>query len=173
MEAFNRLHAAAVGTQTTCSNRGGCSSTQYLVLADGSEIWHPEDLAPVVAPQSEAGASMRRLLQLQERAWFWRKVMLVPMGVGIAFAVAAIATESAPLGWSALGLIGGGFVVGGAGVIVSNFRIRKATYQLFEQYDGGLAAQLNICARGMAVVPCDAPDTPTPPDPVLRSLPQR
>lgn len=87
MQAFYRLHASAVGEQTTCSNRGGCSSTQYLVLADGTEIWHPEDLAPVVAPQSEAGASMNRLLQLQERARFWRKVMLIPMGVGIAFAV--------------------------------------------------------------------------------------
>lgn len=173
LDAFNRLRPTSVDSVTTCSRRRGCNTRQYLVLADGREIWHPEDLEPVVAPQSAAGVAARRVRQLQRQGKTWGAALGVTMAVGIGLGAAAISRESETLAYAALGTIGAAFLIGGTATLITKFQLSSATAKLFDQYDVGLAAQLNICSRGLAVVPCDAPEMPVPQDPVLRSLPQR
>ena len=173
LAAFHQLRPTGMGAVTTCSSRGGCNTKSYLVLADGREIWHPEDLEPVVAPQSRAGVAVRRIRQLYRRGKAWGVVLGVVSAVGIGLGAAAISRESEPLFYASLGTLGAGFAVAGTAILITNFQLSNATAELFDQYDVGLAAQLNICARGLAVVPCDAPDMPVAQDPVLRSLPQR
>lgn len=173
MDAFGRLHAGGRGVLTTCSNRGGCSSEQYLVLADGREIWHPEDLAPVVDPQSPAGDASRRVARAQEGKRFWRNVLLLSLAAGAALSIGAVELHSEPMGYAAVTVLLGGIAVGFGGTLVHAFRLHYATNDLFDHYDEGLAQKLALCANGLALVPCEAPDSPPPPDPVLRSLPQR
>lgn len=172
LAAFHRLRPHGIGTVTTCSNRG-CSSKQYLVLADGREIWHPEDLEPAVAPQSAAGVAARRIRKLHRRGRTWAALFGVGFAAGVAIGIAGLARESDTLLYAALGTLGATFAVAGTPLLITHLHLAHTTSELFEHYDVGLAARLNICARGLALVPCDALDMPVPQDPVLRSLPQR
>jgi hypothetical protein len=154
MEAFTRLRP---DKRMLLSCSGRCTSSQYLVLGDGKEIKHPEDLAPVIAPQTPAGESMRRILTLHARRRFWAKVLLIGLASGGAIAIAAATLDSRPLGIAAAGLIGGALVIGIGGMAVQGMKETLEMSTLFDSYEAGLAARLNLCARGTIVIPCESP----------------
>lgn len=173
MQAFEQLRTSGRGSVTTCSSHGGCTSSEYLVLGDGREIWHPEDLEPVVSPRSDAHEAAERLRDIQANRRIWRDVFLVGLIGGIAAVVAGVKIDSRPVILTGELMVAGGLVLGGGGMLVDGFRAAGPKNVILDHYDEGLLQQLNLCVNGTFVFPCEAPGTPPPPDPVLRSLPQR
>jgi hypothetical protein len=173
LQAFNRLRSDAVGVMTACSNRSGCRSTPYLVLVDGREVWHAEDLLPVVAPDSEAARDHRDYKRAKAHQLFWTLGLFAGAAAGIAMIHYGWADEPTNLMWTGVGVTAASVLIGGGGAYITGLHAIGAEIRMFQHYDDGLAAQLNICTSGIAIVPCDAPNMPVAPDPVLRSLPQR
>lgn len=173
LQAFYRLRASAVGTVTTCRG-SSCSSNQYLVLADGREIWHADDLLPLVPPDSQAARDHREYKRVKANQRLWVYGMFVGIAAGIAMIHYGFEDdEPTDLMWTGVGVTAASVLIGGGGAYITGLQGVGAKLRMFEHYDDGLAAQLNICASGMAIVPCDAPNMPVAPDPILRSLPQR
>jgi hypothetical protein len=177
LQAFNRLRTRAVGELTTCSYRGAmpdhCWSSQYLVLADGREIWHHEDLLAVVTPDSQAARDHRDYTRVKANQLLWTLGLFAGAAAGIAMIHYGWADEPTDLMWTGVGVTAASVLIGGGGAYITGLQARSAKLRMFAHYDEGLAAQLNICTSGIAIVPCDAPNMPVAPDPVLRSLPQR
>jgi hypothetical protein len=173
LQAFYRLRTKGVGTVTTCRGTS-CSSNQYLVLADGHEIWHADDLLPLVPADSQAARDHRDYNRKTANQRLWLYGTLIGIAAGIAMIHYGWEDEGpTDLLWAGVGVTAAGALIGGGGAYITGLQAQSAKRRMFEHYDEGLAAQLNICASGMAIVPCDAPNMPVAPDPILQSLPQR
>jgi len=172
MQAYAALRAAGRGEVVSC-DKHGCTKTEYLVLGDGREIWHLEDTVPVLSPKTDAGEEARRLVDIRANRRVWRDVLLVGLLGGIATIVVGAKVDSTPVIYAGEVMVAGGLVIGGLGMLVDHFRAAGPRNFVLDHYDEGLTKQLNLCVQDTFVYPCDAPNAPQPPDPILRSLPQR
>lgn len=165
VQAFEQLHATSEKTTwtTSCRGGGGCSTTveKTLYLANGTRVYHEEDLLPVLPPNSESAREVRAAQRARSRQLAWG---LGGAGVFVAsFIVFAKTDPESP------GLVLG---VGFGAALVGAFMAYKYHYEAAdhvgranETYNAGLAETLRVCTQGYAIVACESstPGAPTPP----------
>lgn len=149
-----------------CS-RGGCDRTEYRVIAfgDGRIVRDPDDLAPLVAPESETVAHTRRAERFASRANWWFAATAVAVVSGFVLSVAGNSNHNGTELDTGVGLLLGGTLIGGAMVRAEARNARNAASEAFGAYPTDLAARLHVCSSGLAVVPCEAPPPPAAPAP--------
>lgn len=179
--AFQQLRegAKAEETITTCFSNGGCAShtRPVLVLANGEEIREAEDVEPVVDPGSTAGIAVQKIHHRKRIKHVIQAATVLAVIVGGYTLVKGFERHDRDLD-TAGAIIG---VIGGLGglfaIVIANDSIAEAQRTVFAHYDEGLAARLQLCVNGLALVPCENRDSPgiplARPDPALRALPVR
>lgn len=120
------------------------------------EVVSPEDLEPLVGPDSETMQHARRSIVARDKAELWSRASMVALLAGFVGGIALSATDSG-LGWYSFA---GGAVTSG---ILYTFQRRAAREELtwrkraFSTYTRDLGTLLDVCAQGTKVVPCEAP----------------
>lgn len=178
VQMFRELRATSELTTTTTECRRGCSTTveKTLYLANGMEVYYPDDVLPAVAPDSIAARAVHNVQEHRRRSAIYG-------GVALASAVVLFAAWLSSYGASyeralkgepsfstpeTFGLLigGGGVLVGGIGAVHHYHQVVRYWGETNENYNDGLAQRLKVCIRGIAVVPCESatmpPSVPTP-----------
>ncbi|HEY5947957.1 MAG TPA: hypothetical protein VIV40_20815 [Kofleriaceae bacterium] len=161
VQAFNQLHAVSEKTTTTtsCGGGGGCSTTveKELNLANGTRVYYPDDLLPVVHPESESAREVHAARRAVSRQRTWA---LAALGFAIGGVVIFTQTDNGKAA----------FLIGGGGILVSAFFAWRNYFESIdhisranETYNAGLAQRLDVCVSGFYVVPCETTTGPTPP----------
>jgi len=135
------------------------------VLGDGTKVELPEDLLPVVAPDSDTARAARASADAGHRANTW-----VYIGLGaVAAGVTAILVQD--FGGTNLGISDDVLWTGTGLATVIPFLVAKherseemgLRMQAFTTYTRDLGTRLDVCAHGLEVVACDAPLPPPGP----------
>jgi hypothetical protein len=139
--------------KTVTSAKGRYTDVVSLELNDGTKVRLPEDLLPLVPPDSPAAQSMR-----DARSYRHKNQLLALGGYGgliggLILAAVGGGMGSKPVAYGGLGIAIGGviclpFVNGQAN------KANASTAQAYEQYDDGLRRKLDLCEEGERVVPC-------------------
>jgi hypothetical protein len=144
-----------------------------LVLADGTKVELPEDLLPVVAPESDTARAARASAATGHRANTW-------MYIGFGALAASLATIGAvELGGADIGVSDDWLFVGAAVATgIPFFAARHERHeemqlrvQAFSTYTRDLGLRLDVCAHGLEVIACETPVTPNAPGMVPPSVP--
>ena len=164
---------------TTCS-RDGCftSKNKVVQFADQRVVRDPEDLAPLVAPDSRTMREAHRATRAATTGhhWWLGGVALIVGGV----VVGAHGNQAADDTERNIGI--GVMVVGAATAIIASavtrHTVRDARETAFAWYPHDLAEKLQLCLNGVTVMPCEAivpgaPPPPPPRDPNLDQLRQK
>lgn len=178
---YYRIGGEGMETTTSCSNRG-CTSTsrRLLVLGDGTEVRHAEDLIPLLPENTIAGLAARNVARHEQRGRMWRRIALVSVLGGLAVAVVAerLDHHDFAVGSTAVGL--GVGLIGLGGSMVNYMDAKSETDEVFDNYNQALAQRLAVCVAGYQLVPCEGyaagagPPSQTPPiDPAVGSLRQK
>ena len=167
VQMFNELHATGEDTTTTsfCGARGGCSTTteKTLHLANGTQVYHPEDLLPIVGPDSITARAVSDVYKHKRRARVYTGIGFASV-VGL-IAVGRIAVENHETSFSTpekLGLVAivAGLLVGGFGTWYHDHQATESWGEANENYNAGLAQRLDVCTSGFAVVACESAPPP-------------
>lgn len=125
VQMFTELRATKELTTTTCTR--GCSTTveKTLYLANGMEVYYPEDVLPVVASDSITARAVHNVQEQRRKSYVYGGIALVSAAVLIVTSLSVYSsfeerflsdqpTFSTP---ERLGLLvgGGGLLVGGIG----------------------------------------------------------
>lgn len=177
LQAFERYRPAA--TSNTVVIQSGTAvqqTTDFLVLADGTRIYHAEDLAGAVFPDSATARAAERSHQRYSRARMLSTIgwAAVAVGFGITL-VPALTADHDEIGSSTKGLTIGigvaavGIVVGLVGG-ASGRHAHDEKLSAFTTYEADLRTRLDLCVNQTEVVDCQAareqgvavPATPAP-----------
>lgn len=159
----------------------GTLVNQTLVLGDKQpgveevEVVSPEDLEPLVGPDSETMQHARRSIVERGKARRWYYVAGAALVGGFVLAV-ALSDDEPTFGpsksWIGVGVALGGLLIG---YPISRHHTRQELIwrkRAFGTYTRDLGTRLNVCAQGTRVVPCEGP-TPTAPAPETTLPPGR
>jgi hypothetical protein len=170
VQMFQELYATRESTKTTttCGGGGGCSTSveKTLYLANGTQIYHPEDLLPVVEPGSITARAVRHVHVQRRKALAYKGIALVSV-VGF-FAIGFPKFEAGETSFSTpekVGLLAiiGGLLVGGFSAGYHDRQAAESWGEANESYNASLAQRLGGCTSGFAVVPCESATPATPP----------
>jgi hypothetical protein len=164
VDAYNQLkglsyHETTVTTYGTFGGGSTSHSTDYMQLANGTRVYYPEDVLPVVAEDSPPAKAAEASQSKRETAHYLTLGAVAAVAAGIVLAVLPIATakdgnvEGTPI------LIGLGVgLFGGAGLgIAAHFVGNSAQDEAattYETYDTGLLQKLNLCAKDNGLADC-------------------
>ena len=133
----------------------------FLVLGDGTRVYFPEDLAPVVPEGSPTARAAEGHRGAWSRAKHWLKVGAVGMVGAVVVPTVALATmrdgdmrTEVMVGGAATGLVIGVWGFGAAAVNLVESNGERAS--AFLTYDDALRAQLRLCIAGLEVYDCAA-----------------
>jgi hypothetical protein len=131
----------------------------FLVLGDGTRVYFPEDLEPVVPPDSPTARAGRAHESAWSRAKHWMKIGAVGFAAAIVVPVVALATmhdddtrTEVMVGGAAGGMIVGWVGFGGAIVNLVDANGERAS--AFLTYDDSLRSELHLCIAGLEVYDC-------------------
>jgi hypothetical protein len=138
-----------------------------LVLADGTTIYHAEDLATLVPADSATAEAIERVVVHERKQRVWTNLAIAFGGVssgaltlGLVVFRQGEAEETQNLG---LGIAAGSIILGTVGVAVfipvantNGQKAQKAREDAFVNYDQALRESLGICLDGDRLVDCDA-----------------
>jgi hypothetical protein len=160
---FNAKEPAKLATTEISQDRGQTweEASTSLFLADGTEVVSPEDLAPLVAPNSPTMRAARRSVAARKKHHILYAFTIAAMIGGLALTGAF--QDEAPLGtpgyvgW--LAFLVPPFIgyVGLHHYARAELAERRAA---FRYYARDLGDRLNLCARGLQLVACEAPPAP-------------
>lgn len=135
-------------------------TADFLVLANGSRIYFPEDLLAVVAADSPTARAARRSVSARHKKWWW-------YGGGVAATIGGLSLmaydegqrpdgtyEYGPAGsaGAALALVG---VLGGLfGFFYYNKQTNDEKVTAFTTYDRSLRRALDLCVDELRLVDC-------------------
>lgn len=183
IQAFEYYRMGGEGTEmtTSCSNRGCTTrSRRVLILRDGTEVRHAEDLIPLLPVNTIAGYSARNLALHESRGRMWRRIALASVLGGLVVAVIAerMDRHDVAVGATAVGI--GVGVIGLVGSMKNYLEAKSETDSVFDNYNQGLAQRLGVCVAGYQLVPCEGyaagaqpPSQTLPIDPAVGSLRQK
>ena len=138
----------------TVSNlKSGYTDVAFLELNDGTKVKLPEDLLPLVPPDSPAAQSMRDARSQRHTNHLLALGGTVGLLAGIITALAGAGMGSKPVAYGGLGVAIGGVIC----IPLTNREANKmnaSTARAYEQYDDGLRRRLGMCEEGGRVVPC-------------------
>jgi hypothetical protein len=171
VQMFNELHATGERTLTTtsCGGGGGCSTNvqKTLYLANGTQVHHPEDLLPVVGPESVTARAVGDVHKARRKALGYAGISLASAVGFITIALISISGDDLEPGFGFSGPAKLGMLATGAGVVVGSigawYQKRRAAEHwgvANESYNVGLGERLAVCTSGFAVVPCESGDIP-------------
>ena len=151
-------------------------SNQTLFLGDNQpgseriEVVSPEDLEPLVGPDSETMQHARRSITARDKARRWSTVSIAVLLAGFVAGVALERGEDRSLPW--------GWITFGATAVTASITYAVARRAMREEltwrrrafttYTRDLGLRLDVCAHGMQVVPCEAAEKPPPGRTALR-----
>jgi hypothetical protein len=143
----------------------------FLVLGDGTRVYHAEDLAPVVAPDSRTARAAARAARASERLESNRSSMdtfllaaAIATAASLAVGAGGVALDNdamaiGGLGGSGVGILAmliGPVVIGrGNRELVS--RVGAGRRAAFSAYNQDLRKHLELCAVGTVVKACAPP----------------
>jgi len=172
VQMFNELHATWEKT-TNCGGGEGCKT---LYLANGVRVHHPEDLLPVVEPDSITSRAIRDVHKARRKALGYSGVALASLAGLITivsfwfergFGQTYPGLDEMPFRFSSSEKVG--LLVTGAGMLVGMFgswhynrQAGESWGKANENYNAGLAQRLAVCISGFAVVPCESSPTAAP-----------
>jgi hypothetical protein len=171
VQAFTALHATGEDTEitSTCRGGGGCSTNieKTLHLANGTDVYHADDLLPVVSDDSPTAQSVRAMHNSRSKQ---TRYGLYALGSFVAFVVIAFQGFSAsdgggmPLPYK-LGMVGTGVgaLVFAYGSYHYHWEAADHWGQANRNFNQSLAQRLNVCVVGLGVVPCEQGDATRPP----------
>ncbi len=179
VQAFQQYRQGGSGVEwtTRCSANGACTTTSrdVLLLRDGTEIRHADDLLPILAPGSRAASAAQEVADAHGRQRRWKRIGWTLFLGGVGLIVAGAVTDTPELTGAGLLLGISSPFVAVTGMWVAGWGIGESTKAAFAGYDQSVAERFNVCVNGLAVVPCErntpgSPPPPVEPDPALRSL---
>ena len=135
-----------------------------MKLANGTRIELPEDLLPVVAPQSDTARTARASLDAGRRANTWLYISFGVLAASIA-TVASVESGSVNVNVSDEVLFAGAALATAIPFLVTrHLRAEELDLRLqtFSTYTRDLGLRLDVCAHGLEVVACEAPVAPAP-----------
>lgn len=176
---YNALHGDSErSTITTTCNRGGCSSNEQrsIILANGTEVYHPEDLLPLLPANSVAVRHIEAADQAANRKYWssFGAVASVAIGAPVMFSGFSMDpsvpndTTRTEIGTAIL--LGGGLLFTGLWYYFHHVELSETTGAHYT-YNAGLAETLNVCVSGMQVIPCEFAAPGSPPPGLGRPLP--
>jgi hypothetical protein len=180
VQTFHQLRTEATGVEWTTTCNRGCTTTSasLIRLSTGDVVRYAEDLVPVLPADSPAAAAARDVGTARRKAKRMGRIGLLMFAGGFITSMVGFSKENDPVMY--LGLAGalGGFGLFIAGSVMYNGEIKDKTKLVFDSYDQNLAARLNVCVNGLAIVPCEqsvpgAVPAHAEPDPALRELRQK
>jgi hypothetical protein len=172
IDAFRRLRPIGehqtIAVTTSANGAVSVSSSTSLILGDGTEVTHADDLLPVLPAESVAAHAARASGDARQHKWAW---MLIGDAVGIVGLGLLMSgmnqTDPNPQFTTqdqvALAMGIGGPLVGTIGYFVYNHDEHSRRAAAFATYQEGLTAQLNLCVSGLNMVPCETVAAPTAP----------
>jgi hypothetical protein len=162
--AYNALAAESEKTTWTTSCHSACSTTirKELRLANGTTVHYPEDVLPVVPPNSVTAREVQQALTAKRRSRYAR-VFAGASFVGLGavgwhwFSHVEERESSDPTMGEALGLGAAalGAIVSGIFVYYYDGKYADHFGEANHAYNHDLAEQLNVCVSGYALVPCE------------------
>ena len=175
VQMFYQLYATRENTvtTTTCQSGGGCSTNvdKTLYLANGTQVYDPEDLVPVVSPDSATARAVHNVHEERRKVRTYGMLAMACMAGSFFFLF-----KGDDLGSSALVKVGLPVTFGGAliSAVLGRHHFRAATAywsEANESYNAGLAQRLRVCTNGLAIAPCEsappsAPSLTPPPFPL-------
>lgn len=179
--AYQRLRATGYQqTQVVTVGQYGVTgvtrTTDFLQLQSGERVYYPEDILPVVGPDSPAGLAAAASVSARDTGAIFNGIAITLTSVGLGVLLASLAfigedststgSGGAP-GSDGLGtaltliLVGGGIAIAGSimlipAMIYASNATDEAT-SAYETYNTSLAGNLGLCERGDQVVDCNAP----------------
>jgi hypothetical protein len=164
VDAYNQLRGLSYHeTTTTTYGSLGASSTShsadYMQLANGTRVYFPEDVLPVVAEDSAPARSAVASESKRGTAHLLTLGAVLSVAAGVALALIPIATskEGDVNGTPVLVGLGLG-ILGGAGFgIAAHFVSESAQDEAattYETYDIGLRSRLGLCGGDGSPVDC-------------------
>jgi hypothetical protein len=163
---FHALERTGMDTLEVSRNHGPYElAGAQVVLANGTRVELPEDLLPVVPEDSETARAARASADVGHRANTW---MYIGVGALAASIVTLVAVESGSVNLDVSDeyLFPGAALVAGIPFYVSHVERTEEMQlrvQAFSTYTRDLGLRLDVCAHGLEVVPCEAPQPLQPP----------
>jgi hypothetical protein len=186
LDAYEKYRPAAEASLVAVSSGTVVAkTTDFLVLGNGRRVYHPEDLAPLVAEDSATAESGRLSAEALTRAKVWNWTGWGLFGGGLTLSFASLLDSGDPGGDDfgpngTLLAVGSAACIGGlAAMGVASFKYAPVAHDervsAFATYDKDLRARLDICVEGTRIVSCaDAPPAvaprPVPPPPPPASV---
>ena len=159
VEAYNRL----VGTEErTFVSRN--YSSHSIVLANNLEVYYPEDLEPLVQPDSATARHIDASLRARHSRSMWKLAGygLLLVGVVSWFATADSDTSGLKVVGPVITLSG----IAALGVsIYYGFVNKSETTDAYHSFNDDLATRFGVCVQGLNVVPCEMLQQQQPPPP--------
>jgi len=166
---------------TTCDRHGGCFTTTNgaIELPDGRTVRDPEDLAPLVAPESVTLAHARKANRAAGRLAWWGAGAITALAGGFLVSMNGHDNGNDTELEIGLGVAVGGLMLGAMAGYIERDTINDERRAAFASYPKDLAARLSLCPSGQLVMPCEqqvpgaaAPTyaAPATPDPGLDQL---
>jgi hypothetical protein len=161
-------------------------SPKFVYLGDGSRVYHAEDLALVVAPDSPTARAATRVARASKRLESNRSALMtyvwatmIGMAASMAVVVGGVALDNdammiGGLGGTSVGILAmliGPLVIGRGNPELGR-KIEAGRFAAFSTYNKDLRKQLELCADRSVVKPCApappvaAPAAPRPDGPV-------
>jgi hypothetical protein len=150
---------------------GGYSFLQGITLADGTFVYHAEDLIPLAGERSPVADSARESLASNRvaDAVMWSGIGSIVLGLGlIPCAFACVSLGGAPQPSAPLFLTAAVLVLGGIGTSIASSVPRWAAQRrrehAYQEFDGSLQRNLRLCGPGAPLGECP-PSRPAVPVP--------
>ena len=161
--AFNRYVA---NKEHWITNNGNVVQ-HSVIMQDGTEVYYPEDLIPLVGEDSATARHTHEAIRLFSKSLPWQIAGTVVMLIGGGIAMSDVSAD----GFSRSEKLGIAVVLGGLALygVGQYFAIHgnDETHAAYTTFDSDLAARLSVCAVGLSVLPCEElrPATTAPPPP--------
>jgi hypothetical protein len=162
LQAFERYRPAA--TSSTVLIQSGTAveqTTDFLVLADGTRVYHAEDLAGAVFPDSATARAAERSRERRGHARVWSGIGWATFGVGLAISMIAVQTADVDDGFESVQtpfLLGIGLTGVGTGLWFAATPARRDAHDekvsAFTTYEADLRTRLDVCVKDTEVVDC-------------------
>jgi hypothetical protein len=171
----------SVETTTTCNGNGCSSHSEAILELEGDvEVRHPEDLRPLIDERSESARALNDFAHARSTLHKWQIVGILGAAAFTGFGLGYMESEGENKAYG-YATIGSGVVLVIAAIAgyVTNRDILEASIRTYDHYDESLMQRLNLCVRGLSIVPCemDVPGTMAVPidgaDSAIQGLPQR
>jgi len=171
--AYETYYPAAKGEEVIKYCRGiQCNETRNPVVkfADGQLVRDPEDLAPLVSPESHTMSEAHRATRAHANAGWWGLGMVAGIVGGLVVAGEGNDANNTTELEVGLGVAVGSLLVGGIAAYIERDHVHDARATAFAWFPHDLAEKLRLCWNGAQSVPCEtmtpgaAPEKPRDPN---------